>query len=349
MVDALRIIENSFSIHDNFITIYCDKVHEDAKMTLNFQRTLRIPDDGKTYPLPPGLNNFPIRHTDDFKNLPSLFQEHRGVMFPMYQAEAMWISFDRGFGANYPFAVKILSGGINAANGDISENEIDTILIGPNEGDQNYLPIPSQPWLDGFCYEKGKIKQFFAMPLGQGFTVEEQLTGKATFGGLQIIAYPLKAEIWKKEQEEASKRRSRGCGDVLYSQSYGLECVASAACGGDDDYAMGFGGGGSMIQDLHQDRRPISDYDLDNGVIVYVHVLNSKAWKKITGEEKLKPIVTANAYAKAGLPWFEHYREVESLNGSENLAGTKSVEQLLNENGQTLADESPEIVHVMSV
>jgi hypothetical protein len=32
---------------------------------LNFQRTLRIPDDGKTYPLPPGLGTFPICKVED--------------------------------------------------------------------------------------------------------------------------------------------------------------------------------------------------------------------------------------------------------------------------------------------
>ena len=31
------------------------EVHEHARTAIHFQRTLRIPDDGKTYPLPPGL------------------------------------------------------------------------------------------------------------------------------------------------------------------------------------------------------------------------------------------------------------------------------------------------------
>ena len=35
-------------------------------LTLSFQRTLRIPDDGSTYPLPPGLGAFPIYHVDDY-------------------------------------------------------------------------------------------------------------------------------------------------------------------------------------------------------------------------------------------------------------------------------------------
>ena len=35
-------------------------------LALNFQRTLRIPDDGKTYPLPPGLGPFPICQVKDY-------------------------------------------------------------------------------------------------------------------------------------------------------------------------------------------------------------------------------------------------------------------------------------------
>jgi hypothetical protein len=36
---------------------------------------------------------------------------------------------------------------------------------------------PEQPWLDGFAIEKGVIRQFVAMPLGDGYSVEEQVTG----------------------------------------------------------------------------------------------------------------------------------------------------------------------------
>ena len=34
--------------------------------SINFQRTLRIPDDDKTYPLPPGLGKFPIEKVQDY-------------------------------------------------------------------------------------------------------------------------------------------------------------------------------------------------------------------------------------------------------------------------------------------
>ena len=42
------------------------EVHEDADVSITFQRTLRLPDDGTTHHLPPGLGRFPLRHIEDF-------------------------------------------------------------------------------------------------------------------------------------------------------------------------------------------------------------------------------------------------------------------------------------------
>ena len=38
----------------------CLARHQPA-VEIDFQRTLRLPDDGQTYPLPPGLGAFPLR------------------------------------------------------------------------------------------------------------------------------------------------------------------------------------------------------------------------------------------------------------------------------------------------
>jgi hypothetical protein len=35
---------------------------------VSFERTLRVPDDGIEYPLPPGLGEFPIFKVKDFKD-----------------------------------------------------------------------------------------------------------------------------------------------------------------------------------------------------------------------------------------------------------------------------------------
>ena len=84
------------------------------ELTITFQRTLRIPDDGRTYPLPASLGAFPLRPLDDFPaTAPASWLRRGGVVMPMYQSEALWISFS----ARYPCAVKIAAGKINAISG----------------------------------------------------------------------------------------------------------------------------------------------------------------------------------------------------------------------------------------
>jgi len=110
-------------------------VHEDAVMSLSLQRTLRIPDDGVLYHLPPGLGCFPMNHVDDFAGkLPGSWQEHGGVMMPMYQSEAMWISFISP--AGYPFLVKVATGKINAVTGE-------EWTEGINRDPQDYMVVPT--------------------------------------------------------------------------------------------------------------------------------------------------------------------------------------------------------------
>ena len=117
---------------------------------------------------------------------------HGGVFIPMYQSEALWINFS----GDYPCAVKIAAGKINAVSGKSWSN-------GLSDDPQDYAVIPEQPWLDGFNVSEDFIRQFVAMPLGEGFTAEEQITGKAEHGGLQIIVYPMKHDVYVEHFERA--------------------------------------------------------------------------------------------------------------------------------------------------
>ena len=171
-------------LKDDALVFRFPEVHPEAGLTIDFQRTLRIPDDGDEYPLPPGLGRFPVCHVDDFgDSVPKPWIEHGGVMLPMYQSEAMWLNFDTAFVARqgkYPFAIKIAAGKIDAVSGEGWSEHL-------HAKPQDYMVAPEQPWLDGFCVEKGVIRQFVAMPLGAGYSAEEQLTDKAEYGGVQIL------------------------------------------------------------------------------------------------------------------------------------------------------------------
>jgi hypothetical protein len=300
------------------------QVHEDAVCRIDFQRTLRIPDDGKDYPLPPGLGSFPLRHLDDHASrLPESLRKRGGVLLPMYQAEAMWLHF--GAGAwdrdGYPFAVKIGTGKINAVTGEGWSNHL-------NRDPQDYVAVPKQPWLDGYCVEKGVIRQFVAMPLGGGYSVEEQLTGEAEWGGVQIAVYPMKAERYEALVDARQNVLRAFCEDLSFQRA---PVVA----------AMGLSAGGRMKQQIYADPYKLADYDQRHGRRCFVTILNSAAWLAATGEQSPTEPPTAKDYTKAGLPWFDYYSaDAKALGGAKPLGKVKSLAQLATPGSATPVDES---------
>lgn len=310
-------------LQGNALVFRFPEVHEDAVLRIQFQRTLRIPDDGRSYPLPPGLGAFPLRHVDDFaERVPESWMRHGGVMLPMYQSEAMWLHFSSP--ARYPFAVKVATGKINAVSGEPWRD-------GLNRNPQDYLPTPEQPWLDGYCVEKGFIRQFVAMPLGAGYSAEEQVTGKAEHGGLQVSAFPLRREAYERLlAERAAAAR------VAYAAAPMPMAAAAPA-----SMEMGLAPGGRMRQMIYTDRRPMEDWDQRVSGRCFVHIANSLVWRQITHADPPTVPPTSQEYARAGLPWFELYDERQTpVEGSGILAGLKSILQLGKEKGEVPLPEN---------
>ena len=52
------------TLEGNSLSFRFPELHENAKTEIQFQRTLRIPDNGKCYPLPPGLGTHLAYLTD---------------------------------------------------------------------------------------------------------------------------------------------------------------------------------------------------------------------------------------------------------------------------------------------
>ena len=292
------------------------EVHQDARCEVSFIRTLRIPDDNREYPLPPGFSQFPLKHVDDYAaSAPGSWGRHGGVFMPMYQAEALWISFS----GSYPMALKIAAGKVSALTGkpwneDLSESP-----------DQDYVVIPEQPWLDGFFAGKGLIRQFVAMPLGEGYTAEEQLTGSGEHGGLQIMAYPMKAVEY-----ERLKRP-----EALFSD-YSVIC-----CEMPREQAMGLAPGGVMRQEVYEDPYGLSVWDRSEKSRCFVHVLNSFQFFSVTHEMPPTQPPTAREYTEAGLPWFDYYdAEHKALASPTELSKLKSVAALQAKRRQSALPEN---------
>jgi len=305
--------QTMIELKNNRLLFSFPEVHPEAKLEIDLQRTLRIPDDETEYPLPPGLGLFPLQHVDDHAHaVPQPWIEHGGVMLPMYQSEAMWLNFSSDYcddrGTSYPFAVRIATGKIDAITGEAWSNTL-------GESPQNYVIVPEQPWLDGYCVSKGVIRQFVAMPLGAGYTAEEQITGQAETGGLQIMAFPMKGEVFEQRfPPRPQYESSMVCQEVLPSS---VQC---------DSAAMGLAPGGKMRQVIYEDPYTFRDWDRDHTSRCFVHIANSLVWRAITGKQPPTTPATAKEYTRAGLPWFDYYEDhLDSVEGSAALAKLASV------------------------
>ncbi len=292
------------------------EIEPEAQFAIDFQRTLRVPDTEQTYPLPAGLGNFPVRHVEDhMRNLPAKTAERGGVILPMWQAEAMWLNFSNygGLtGLDFPVAIKVAAGKINAVSGDAWRT-------GLHRDPQDYMVSPLQPWLDGFAIEKGVIRQFVAMPLGDGCSVEEQVTGEAEWGGMQIAVTPVKREVWDRLRKEHANRGVR-------RRSFLEDCGDRT---GISLSMMGMATGGRMKQAIYPDRYGIADWDESQTQRVFVSLVHGKDWTKVTGEPATRHPPSPKKYAEAKIPWFDYYgadtKDCAALLGSEKLEGVKSV------------------------
>lgn len=322
-------------LKDDRLIFSFPEVHPQARLTISFQRTLRIPDDNRDYPLPPGLGNFPLRHVDDFsKTVPATWLEHGGIMLPMYQSEALWADFRARYIDNqgtYPFAVKIATGKINAITGGSWDNNLQT-------DPQDYMVAPEQPWLDGYCVEEGIIRQFVAMPLGSGYSAEEQLTGTAEHGGLQIIVCPMKREVFER------------LFPVIKQKSAGRVCESASEYAGIPLFQlvikqdMSLAPGGRMKQEIYDDPYGLDVWETDTRSRCFVHIANSLAWRSITSTDPPTVPLTAKEYKKYDLPWFEYYSDgSKSLGGSKVLKGLKSIMQKAKEKNDNPLPENDSV------
>ena len=284
---------------------------------ITFERTLRIPEEG-LHDLPPGLGAFPLRRVEDYPDTaPAEWLTRGGVMLPVYQREAMWLSFD----TDEPAALQVGVGKVCAISGEIWSEEL-------TQTPQNYASLPDQPWLDGINAGDGFIRQFVAVPLGLGATVEGQVTGEEVHGGVQLRAVGVTSDVLKAWRE---RPRSSMC--------------MAAPMGSIGDAGMGLGAGGRMRQEVYDDERALSDYDQDRSWRVFVHLCSAARWTEITGEVPPPTPIDRETYVRYGFPWFDYYdADHEDLAASPTLAKVKTVGDVLGENEEPFTPVDPATV-----
>ncbi|MEU7057216.1 hypothetical protein [Streptomyces sp. NPDC046197] len=307
-------------------------------VAVRFVRTLRLPETG-THPLPPGLGEFPVRRVADYPDtVPEQWRARGGVMLPVYLREAMWLSFA---GTTEPAALQVGVGKVCAVSGRPWSDRLHRDWRHP----QNYVVLPRQPWLDGINSGKGTVRQFVAVPLGLGATVEGQVTGEEVWGGVQLQSFPLNdVELarWREEERRRSAWRTRsaagGYGAAMPMAAPPAPGAAPAPGGAPGAVpaaaparrrsaaAMGLGVGGSMRQEVYRDERPLGDWAGKPAGRVFVHLVTPPEWRRITGEAPPPSPVDRAAYTRAGLPWFDYYDEdAEDLVPSDTLSAVRPV------------------------
>jgi len=194
-----------------------------------------------------------------------------------------------------------------------------------------------QPWLDGYCVEKDIIRQFVAMPTGSGYSVEEQLTGEAKHGGLQLVAYPMKRDIFEDRFPKIVREPMMVSESSLDMPTFSRSVKYSTS--------MDFAPGGKMHQEIYEDPFDYSNWDQNTKSRCFVHITNSLVWKEITGEKPPTKPFKAKDYNRYGLPWFKYYREdSNSIPGSNILSKLKSIVQKGNDKGETPIPDNDEII-----
>jgi hypothetical protein len=281
------------------------RIHVGARCSIGFQRTLRIPEDGRQYPLPPGLGPIEIHRVPDCADRALVpWRTREGFFITLYQREALWISFH---GASCkPNAIKVGLGGIDAVSG---RPWTESLHADP----QDYIVCPDQLWLDGINAGSGFVRQFVAMTLGAGYTVEEQVSDKPAVGGLQFVVYDPKPGRFPDAPPPSD-----------------VSTVMQSPAAPDQ---MGLAAGGRMQQKIYPDPYGSDVWDPAACGSFTVQILNSEQFAAVTGRPAPLTPISAETYTARGFPWFHLYEEDrQDLAPAVPLQRVKSIDEMRDRN-----------------
>ncbi|WP_354699036.1 hypothetical protein DSM112329_04740 [Paraconexibacter sp. AEG42_29] len=292
-------------------------------VTVTLQRTLRIPDDGGDHPLPPSLGAMP---TLPAAELAPAARDLLGIgdadhVVALRDGEALWLSFAAR--SWHPSVLKVGLGATCAVTGGEFRN------APPRRGEQDYLVVQDQPWLDGVSTGDGCVRQFVATPLGTGATVEEQRSGDAPEGGLRFTTFAARPGQFPDEPPAVA------VDDVLC-------CSPSAA-------PLGLAAGGRIRQEIYEDNHGYATWEREPAASVRVALVEAVAFAAVTGLPLPSPPVDAWTYTEAGLPWFElHDPARVGLDVSAKLRAVRSLAELRGRADDVLVVDPEQVVALLN-
>ena len=114
------------------------RIHDGRSNDLHL-RLQRVPEDGKSYPLPAYFGSYPLLNVETFSNrLPLHMRKKGGLFIPMFQREALFLDFiDPDGKILFRLLICIAAGSINAISGKEPQSQV-------SEGEQDYIVAPKQ-------------------------------------------------------------------------------------------------------------------------------------------------------------------------------------------------------------
>lgn len=328
--------------------------------SFRFHRTLRVPDNDRTHALPANLGTFEVCRVDDYpERVPKEWLEHGGVFICMWPHEAMWISLSGELDA--PVAVKLAAGKVCAITGKPWAAGLE------GGAEQNYMLVPGQLWIDGFKCRDGRVRQFVGSQLGQGETVEAQVTGKEDVGGFQLQIFESRQDhrpapsAGRATQNTLADeplfagglklhtlvpRRPERHGGILRFHNVGQMAGTPTVCSVGPVSAgafmaatpeqvkgaeMGLAAGGLIEQAILKagSYQPAA-FDLAQTGRVFIHIVDANLFHAITGRPAHPSPISEATYKAKGYPWFSTWA-LDAGNDvavKEPLAKIKSVGQI---------------------
>ena len=256
-------------LNQDSLTFAFPTTHPDARLVLDFQRTLRIPGGEPEIPRLPSHGRYPLYTVDSFAHrVPRHWADSGGAILPMYQSEAMWLSFRPAYSvahqAFYPFAIKIRVGGVDAVRGKGWSE-------GVHQWPQDFLVINDHCWLGGYHDERQGVQQFVAMPLGSGYLPQGPQGIGDSSGCLEIVVYPMEGGAF------AMRYPRNPWPGRLEDPSVGMKdsLAANREHRGDQDVLQ--------RQPVEEGLFPLDDWDRECPGRYTLHLANSLHWCAITG------------------------------------------------------------------
>lgn len=286
-----------------------------ATAEISLRRTLRLPDDGSTQWLPPGLGSFPIARVGNSQ------------LVPIHPAEALWLNFS----ATHPCVLQIGAGRLNAVSGL-------PLKSGICGEPQDYVVLPLQPWLDGFKTEDGSVRQFVSTPLGKGLSAEEQLLDDPASGGITIAVIPIKSS-WLEKWEKAGL--TKHCSWVPPPNGF-LYCSVTSD--------FGLGGGARIRQEISKDPLGVEAWDIAATQHTTLELVAPERWTALTGLSAPPPPQVAADYAEAGGTFFDYQGNTPSIPATVPLAALKGVTEVSSEGTALAATPAlPEMIKTVQI